>query len=129
MQFFHRPVAENSTPEKMLMRVPGGKYPAMPWRNGFLLTGGRCAQAADVTVIAARLQKLRNGLATKPTVQPANLKQCEEASKLAQEHLATFDTLDYDAFLSGAEWDRLKETFFSRKTICSQRIKASCGSR
>jgi hypothetical protein len=43
------------------MRVPGGKYPAMPWRNGFHLTGKRCAQAADVTVIAARLQKLRNG--------------------------------------------------------------------
>ena len=46
-------------------------------------------------------------LATKPTNQPTNLEQYEAATKLAQEHLATFDTLDYDVF-SGAEWTASK---------------------
>jgi len=55
-------------------------------------------------------------LATKPTNQPTNLEQYEAATKLAQEHLATFDTLDYDVF-SGAEWDRLKESHANDVTV------------
>jgi len=56
-----------------------------------------------------QIESVFSVLATEPTNQPANLEQYEAATKLAREHLATFDTLDYDVF-SGAEWDRLKES-------------------
>ncbi len=54
--------------------------------------------------------------AAKPIDQPTSLSQYEEASRLAQEHLATFDTLDFDVF-SGQEWDRLKESHAQNITV------------
>src|ERR1700722_4389437 len=54
--------------------------------------------------------------APKPTDQPTSLKQYEEASKISEEHLATFDTLDFDVF-SGQDWDRLKESHATNVTV------------
>ncbi|MCW1919740.1 ester cyclase [Rhodobacter sp. KR11] len=39
----------------------------------------------------------------------ADLQAYREAEKLGQQHLATFDTLDFDVF-TGQKWDRLKES-------------------
>jgi hypothetical protein len=51
-----------------------------------------------------------------PTDQPASLKQYEEASRISQEHLATFDTLDFEVF-SSQDWDRLKESHAKDVTV------------
>ena len=41
--------------------------------------------------------------------EDAELQKYQAAEKLANEHLATFDTLDFDVF-TNQKWDRLKES-------------------
>jgi hypothetical protein len=72
--------------------------------------------AEEVHAMSSQIDSVFSVPAAPPTDQPASLQQYQKASKLAQEHLAAFDTLDFDVF-SGQEWDRLKETHAQNVTV------------